>query len=199
MTLLAEGDPAQILDALRSAAKPSQERLELRDVFVQGRRYLIEPRNKGFSMFTTSKAYWRYTEGLIRIRRRTRASARLIAKLTPIAERYTRIELTSHIRLGYLLDVLWIPLFFTSIIVFLPWHPAVIGGFIGALFALSYAYHYFNTAAQASEMLFFIHKALQERLVNQLPTLGAQTEPPPISADFQTEWERFYKRHTPTE
>lgn len=196
VTLLAQAPPDECLTMLRDATKPSKERLHLQELFVSGRRYVLEPHREGFTMLTNSKAYWRYTEGVMRVRRRTRSSARMHATLSPLSTDFTRIELRSHIRAGYLLNVIFLPAFFTSIILPMPWAWWVIALLVISLFGLSFLYHYTNAAYQANEMVFFVQKVLMDKLVTSLPTLSAEN--PDVvraHADFEREWERFYNAH----
>lgn len=193
VTLLVRGDTTEIVQWLQEGAKPSKDRLHLQDVFTGGRRYLIEKRREGFAILTTSKHYWRYIEGTVTIRRRTRAASRVVGTITDLDSGYTRIHLQGHIRLGYLLDVIWIPAFFTSIVVFMPWPVPVIGGIALLLFALSYAYHWYNAAYQSNEIMFFVERVLQPHLVTNLPTLASTADDVMrVHEDFKQEWERFY-------
>ncbi len=194
--LLAEATPDDCLHTLRQAVKPKRDKLHLQDLFNHGRRYDIQPRTDGFTIVTNSKHYWRYTEGMWAVRRRTRAAALVRGTFTPVADDYTRIAVSGRFRLGYLLDVVLLPGFMTSIVVFMPWPLGWVGGLVAALFGLSYLYHYYQAAYQANEMVFFIKKVLQEKLVTNLPTL--QAENPDIlrsRQEFEQAWERFYAAH----
>lgn len=192
--LLAQGTPAECLHLLQSSAKPSRERLQLQELFAGGRRYALEPSADGFTMLTTSKQYWRYTESMLRPRRRTRASARLNVTLTGVGGQFTRLELHAHFRVFYLLDVIWIPAFFASIILPMSWAVWLRAALVGGLFGLSYIYHYFNAAYQAHEMIFFVEKVLKERIVTNLPTLDTASADV-VNADFEQEWERFFNAY----
>src|SRR5215213_7613053 len=46
------------LHTLVTAAKPSQHRLHLRELFTEGRRYYIEPTKEGFRMTSNSRLLW---------------------------------------------------------------------------------------------------------------------------------------------
>lgn len=199
LVMLVEGDAEDIRQQLKEATKPSKDRLHLQELFVEGRRYRLEARRRGFTLMTNSKQYWRYIEGVFAIRKRTRSSARLIAVLVETEIGYTRLDLYTHMRLGYWLDILWLPLFMSSIIVLVPWVWWAIALLVGLLFGLSYAYHYFNAAFQANEMTFFIEKVLKDRLVTDIPALEA-TNPDVLrvhNQSFGEEWERFYNAHQP--
>lgn len=194
--LLIGGDKNIILAALLEASKPSKDRLHLQELFTSGRRYHIIPRQAGFMIQTTSKSYWRYVEGVIATRRRTRSTAQLIGVISPVNDDYSRIEIRTHIRMGYMLDVVLLPLFMTSILVFMTWTWWIIVLLILLLFGLSFVYHYYNVAFQANEMTFFVEKALKAYIVHNLPALDANAKDMlRYNADFETEWERFYKNH----
>jgi hypothetical protein len=198
VTLLAMGIPDETTQKLVTSAKPSHQRLHLQELFIDGRRYMIEPRSHGFIMLTNSKHYWRYTEGLLAIRRRTRSAAKVLANLSPLTEDYTRIELRAHIRLDYFLDIFWVPGFISTIVVGMPWAWWFITVLIVAMFLLSFVYHYYNAAFQANEMIFFIEKVLKEELITSLPTLQTDSSGVlRINEDFEEEWQRFYSKHNP--
>lgn len=200
ITFLAQAPPDECLAMLRQAVKPRKEQLHLQELFTDGRRYAVEPRRFGFVLLTNSKGYWRYTESTFGVRRRTRSSARMLGTLTEVTDNYTRLELRSHIRMGYLLDVLVIPTFMASLVVLMPWAVWLIVAITVTLYVLSYIYHYYNASFQANEMAFFVEKVLMDKLVTNLPTLGA-TNPDLVQTtqDFEQEWERFYNARKPRE
>ena len=198
--LLVRATPAACVQMLNEAAQPSRKRLHLQELFVDGRRYELRERGDQFEVQTTSSHYWRYTEGIFQLRRRTRPVARLTGQMSRVGDDYTRIVMSARIRRLYLLDVIWIPLFVTSIVVPMPWEWWLRGGLVLLLFGLSYTYHYYNAAYQANEMAFFVEKALQDHLVTGLPSMGAQTEDVVrMNADFEQEWERFYQQRRDAE
>lgn len=188
----------RVTEQLQLAAQPSQKRLHLRDLFTRGRRYQLDLRAGGFRMHTTSTDYWRYTEGMFRLRRRTRASCTLDGNTQPLSDTMTALHMRAHIRLSYLLDVLWIPSFITSILVFMPWSVALIVVLMLVLFGLSFVYHYYHALYQANEMLFFVEKSLDEFIVTELPTLqDSSADVVSLEQAFRDEWERFYRSHRP--
>lgn len=193
--LLAHASPAACLRLLTDAARPSRDRLHLQDLFISGRRYQVQQSEGGFEVLTTSNHYWRYTEGMWRLRQRTRPVTRLVGQMEPVGEAYTRITLTTRIRRMYLLDVIWIPLFVTTIVLPMPWAWWLRLTIVLVLFALSYVYHYYNAANQANALTFFVDKALQDKLVVGLPGLAANTQDVVhMNADFEQAWTRFYER-----
>lgn len=183
-----------IAPVLQESATPSQKRLHLRDLFRRGRRYQIEAKRGGFTIQTSSKDYWRYTEGMFRLRRRTRSTCTLNATTRTLNDDLTQLDLRAHIRPTYLLDVLWLPAFITSILVFMPWSWWFMLISVGVMVGLSFVYHYFHALYQANEMLFFVETALKEHLIDELPTLEANTvDMIQTQQGFEQAWEQFYR------
>lgn len=198
LVLLVSLPTGDLLKLLDDAAKPSRDRLHLQEVFTSGRRYQITRTKAGFDLLTTSRSYWRYTESWFGVRRRTRAAAKLVAETAHLNAGLTRVGVRTHIRLGYLLDVVWVPGFFATIVVAMPWPWWALLGVILTLFSLSFAYHYYQAAHQANEMLFFLDKALADVLVHDLPQLPATgaAEVVTINHAFAEAWEKFYESHS---
>jgi len=195
-TLLVDLPAAALFKHLEAASVPSKERLHLQEIFVGGRRYRLKKTKDGFSVLTTGKTYWRYTEGLLRARKRTRAAARLLANVTELDAGLTRVEIKTHMRLGYLIDVLWVPLFFSSIVWFMPWPWYGVAWVIVTMFALSFGYHYYQALFQANEMSFFIHKALKDHAATDIPELATTANDTLFMDQFASEWNRFYRSHS---
>lgn len=197
VVLLATVSTRELLALLEDAAKPSHDRLHLQEVFTSGRRYQITKKQAGFDLLTTSRSYWRYTESWFGVRKRTRSAARLSADTLDLDAGITRLEIRTHFRLGYLLDVVWVPLFFTTIVVAMPWPWWVLAVVVLALFGLSFAYHYQQAAHQANEMLFFLDKALADVLIHSLPELEATASGEVVYMNdaFADAWEKFYQSH----
>ncbi len=197
LVLLVSLPTRELLKVLEDAAKPSRDRLHLQEVFTSGRRYQIVKTKTGFELLTTSRSYWRYTESWFGVRRRTRAASKLVAETLHLDAGLTRIAIRTHIRLGYLLDVVWVPLFFSTIILALPWLWWGIAGVV-VMFGLSFAYHYYQAAYQANEMLFFLDKALADVLIHELPELAATGAEEVVYMEdaFADAWEKFYKSHS---
>jgi hypothetical protein len=194
-TLLVQGQPERVIALLQASSKPKHDQLHLQDLFVGGRRYHIQPWRGGAALLTSSKTYWRYTESLFRNPRRTRAVARVIAQTSPLQDDLTRLQLSGHIRAGYLLDVIWIPLFFSLIFGALPL-PLFRVVIIVVIFGLSYGYHYYQAAYQANEIIYFVNKVLAPHRVDHLPELATAPDDTLYMNDsFQAEWERFYQAH----
>ena len=200
-TVLLVNDSAKSsLESVRQATKRHSNQLHLRDLFVDGRQYHVQQYGDGFIMLTTSRQYWRYFQGIMRIPKRTYTSARLLASMQPIHEEYTRICIRSHIRMKYLLDIIYIPAFITSIIIYMPWNAWIILSLSLALLSFSVLYHRFHAAYQANEMLFFIEKVLSDKIVVDLPAFNAYSvieefQSAETRQDFDKVWEKFYQNH----
>lgn len=191
-SLTVEATPAACLQAMAIAAKPSVERLQLRDVFSDGRRYFIEPREEGFRMRCTSSVGWRY-------RRRTGTASLLYGTFERIGNDVTRLSLRTRIAVPYLADVFLMPAIIALII--LPfelwqgWFRALV---VVILVGLSWSAHRSHAQLQAVEMTYFIGRALEQFAPANIQQLSANT--PHIADDtihreFRKEWEKFYKEH----
>ncbi len=177
------------LKTLALATRPSLDRLHLRNLFTDGRRYFLRLEGKQFQIKTNQKILWSR-------RGRTRHAAVLIGTCNAVGEAQTRIELHCRMRLLYFLDIFLIPAFMFSVMIFAPWRPWLIAALGLSLLALSWVWHRSNARLQALEMIFFVHKSLEEIGVVELPGLGAQS--PDVILDgrsFQQEWTRFMARH----
>lgn len=177
------------LKTLALATRPSLDRLHLRNLFTDGRRYFLRLDGSQFQIKTNQKILWSR-------RGRTRHAAVVIGSCNAIGEAQTRIELHSRMRLLYFLDIFLIPGLMLSVMIFAPWRPWLIAALGLSLLALSWVWHRSNARLQALEMIFFVHKSLEEIAVVELPGLGAQS--PDVILDgrsFQQEWTRFMARH----
>jgi hypothetical protein len=178
--------PSQIFKILEIAAKPSVERLHLRDVFSRGRRYFIYAEKGGsFRMVTTNKIPW--------YPRRTSASAILNGDFEPIDDTSTRLKLHSRIQIFYLLQSFVMPTFMASMLVFMPWRVAIIVLCIGALYGLSWLAHRYNAALEAYEMVFFIEKALEDFIPAPPPVLASESTVADVVIEngFAAAWDKF--------
>ncbi len=184
VTLVLQARPLLILETLLKAAKPSTERLHLREVFRQGRRYHLQPMPNGFVMSTTSKVQWHY-------RRRTVSSSLLDGELVVIDQDTTRLTMRAHFRLAYLLSSLLIPLYVTSILIWMPWPRLVIISLLIGVYLLSWLGHRYNAALEAHEMIYFVTKALEDYVPKMSGVLAAG-ETVVYNPDFAEAWENFY-------
>lgn len=187
LALTIQAPPAACLQALAQAAKPSTERLHLRNLFAEGRRYYLQPLPGGFQLTSNSKIPWR--------RGRTTLAAVLLGEFDD-AGGATRLMLRAHMRLWFFLDVFLIPAFVTSILVFAPWPAWTIAGLAALLFGLSWLWHRLTAALQAAEMVYFVQKALEDLPAGNTPALGA-ANPEVITpdAEFRAQWQKFYDQH----
>jgi hypothetical protein len=188
-------NPNAILPLLKTAAKPSIERLHLRNVFASGRRYYVHPEKSGFSMTSTAKVVWRYSQ-------RTTATTILTANINTLPDG-TRLEVQSHIRLPYLMSAFLIPTFVSSIIVYMPWNNLVTMLFVGLLYAFSWIGHRYQAALEGYEMVYFLEKALEDFI--STPSAELQSQGAYVVGDsakqFHEAWKNFYKEvvHPPIE
>jgi hypothetical protein len=181
--LTIQAAPVECLKALTAAARPSQQRLHLRNLFTEGRRYYVQPLTDGFQLTCDSKIPWR--------RGRTTIAAILIGQFSAAGDNGTRLDLRARMHLRYLLDVFLIPSFVTAIMVFVPWPLWLITLLALILYGLSWVWHRMNAAMQAAEMIYFAQKALEDLAPYQTPALGA-TAADVVTPDFQEEWDRFF-------
>jgi hypothetical protein len=184
--------PVICLQTLATAARPSTQRLHLRNLFADGRRYFIRPKTPaqtGFTMVTTSRVLWRY-------RRRTSSSAVLNGTFSSFGDDSTRLHLRARVRPLYMFSSLFLPTFMTSILIFVPWPPALIAALIALLYALSWTGYRANAAIESHAMIWFVQKALEDLPPVEIGSLGSQT--PGVyydSRDFEAAWQKFYAEH----
>ena len=179
--------PGGAILALRTAAKPSTERLHLRNVFAAGRRYYLQANNSGFLMTTNAKQTWRYAH---------RTSAITIMRGFLRREHdITFVEMHSRMKISYLLDVLLIPTFIASLIISMPWQNWMVVGLIVSLYALSWFGHRYNAILEAYEMLFFVEKTFEDYQPQIAPMLEAQDAEIIYDRrhDFASAWQTFYE------
>jgi hypothetical protein len=188
LTLMLRIAPGAALQTMATAARPSTDRLHLRNLFADGRRYHIEPSRDGFRMKTTSKMAFRY-------RRRTASTTVLSGVFSPLGDDLTRLQLQVRIRVGYLLDAFLLPTFMASIIIFMPWHPLLIALPILLLYWFSWFGHRYNAKLEAHAMTWFIQKTLEDHITTEVAILPDRNpEVIDIRQDFETEWEKFMQQ-----
>lgn len=177
--------PVECIKALALAARPSQQRLHLRNLFAEGRRYYLQPVENGFRLTCNSKIPWR--------RGRTTIAAILLGSFSDAGDGATRLNLRARMRLIFFLDIFFVPSFVTSLLVFAPWPGWLILLLALALYGLSWAWHRLTAALQAEEMLFFVQKALEDLSPYHTPALNAAT-PERVTPEFREEWDKFYRK-----
>ena len=180
--------PRECLKTLVLAAKPGVDRLHLRNLFTDGRRYFLDPRADGFWLTSNSKVSWR--------RSRTSVAAVLHGEFSDAGNGSTRILVRARMRLLYLLEAFFIPAFVTSILIFAPWPHWLIVALALVLFGLSWLSHRLTATLQAAEMVYFIERALEDIAPVEIPVLAATAETiitPDV--EFRQQWEKFYQEH----
>jgi hypothetical protein len=174
----------QAYHLLQINGKPSIKRLEYRNLYATGRRYQLRQNNKGgFVMMTSEKIWWHP-------RARTRPSTTLHGSFEAIDEDNCRLTLRSNIRLHYLFDVLPIPTFFTSILVYMWWPVWVLTFLILALYVLSWTGHRLNASLEAHEMRFYIETILEDYMPAPPAELQGNSNIV-MSEDFGEVWDKF--------
>jgi hypothetical protein len=190
VTLTVQATPEACLRALAEATRPRLDRLELRNLYTEGRRYYLQPAGDGFELTSSSKVYWR--------RSRTAVASILNGTFKPGDDGSIVLHLRSRMRLLYFLDIFPVPIFMTSLLVFAPWSPAVIVALSVTLFGLSITWHRLTAALQAADMVYFVDKALGA-LAASPPALLPQGEPDVIQpdAEFREVWRKYYEERNP--
>jgi hypothetical protein len=185
--LLIKTTPAVCVQLLARAAKPSAQRLDLRNLFMDGRRYYVDPDEAGFRMRSTTRIPWR--------RGRTRAATILYGACHELEPGVTRIELRARMTLTFFFDVFLLPGWMSLLLIFgpLPQSAGIIASL--ALLVLSWLWHRYTAMMQAIDMVYFMQVVLSdlpEVTVAQLPPVADNT----IYADFAEQWQKFYKQQS---
>lgn len=190
--------PGSCLHILHDLSRPRMLRLELGNLYAQGQRYNLQLLDEShFRMTVTRKVRWHH-------RRRTAPSAVALGEFDSPDEsgNITRISLRAYIRPFYLLQCFLMPIFMTSIIIYMPWNRIVTGILIVLLFTLSWAGYRYNAAVEAHDMVFFIQKVLEKHQPEPIAQMGAGAhvvyEDEEELPDFNEAWERFYQQHRET-
>lgn len=177
--------PSELYMVLDRATKPSIQRLQYRNLFSDGRRYLIKPRSDGgFQMMTTHKVIW-YP------RRRTTASVVLMGDAERLDDETTRILLMSRFRVRYLIDIFTLPSFMTSMLIFMAWQSWVLITSIILLYSLSWMGHRFHAELEAHEMIYFVEKVMEEYVPVATPRLQVKSADIILERDFVEVWDKF--------
>lgn len=187
VVIYAQASPMDCLRLLAEATRPNIHKLHLRTVFTEGRRYYLATLPNGFRLTMDSALFWSR-------RLRTREAAVLRGEIASSEGESSRVLLRSRMRLLFLLDVLPLPTFVTSLILFSGWPPLVIALLTAAFFGLSYAWHHLAASVQAAEMVYFVQKALEEQMAPPAALLPAGGETI-IDGEFREQWQKFYEEH----
>ncbi|MBZ0302361.1 MAG: hypothetical protein K8J31_21625 [Anaerolineae bacterium] len=184
--LLIGATPSACLQTLSQAARPSTQRLHLRNLFSDGRRYHLKPWKDGFLMSSTSRVPWR--------RGRGRVAAVLMGTCSEIDGGVTRVSLRARLALPFLLDVFVLPGWMSLLLLFGPLPLPVGAGASLLLLALSWAWHWYAAVMQATEMIYFVQVALDDLPAAVIPVMASQTANT-VYADFHEQWQKFYDEH----
>jgi hypothetical protein len=180
---------AVVLQTLVTAAKPSQYRLHLRDVFADGRHYDVQPTHGGFRI--TSQTVTRRNGE----RRRSRHAAALIGRFIG-DETVTVVSLRGQAFPLYPVPGILFPAFIASIIVYMPWQIGLRVGALALLLGLALLRARLEAAVEVGAMVFFTQKALDDlppvhapELTDTLPGVVVRVR----QHDFMHEWDKFYE------
>jgi hypothetical protein len=184
MDMIVALTPLACLRLLDKTSKPDVKRLELRDLFANGRRYHVSPTETGFLVHTTTKVVWRY-------RGRTSPSTVVEGRIMPQEGRIL-IHLTARVKLSYILGFLLLPLFITSMVIYTPWPLFIKAALILALFGLSWAGHRFDAALEAYEVMHYIQQVLKPHIPEEPLSLATGQDVVYDAARFARAWETFY-------
>jgi len=194
VAMVVRADPAQTMQLLLEAARPSTERLHLRNLFMDGRRYYVQPRSGGFRITSDTRQFWSSSK-----RNRTGVASALFGEVSTLEgnDEITSIRLTTRIHAPYIVGSFFIPAFISTIIASMPWEIPVRVVLIVVLFGLSWFGHWVNAALQVSEMIYFVRRALEDLPPVEVAELDANV-PHVVNKprdDFRAEWQKFYDEH----
>lgn len=182
--LLVAATPAVCIQMLARAARPNAQRLDLRNLFVEGRRYYLRPDDEtGFRMRSTTRIPWRHG--------RTRAASIVHGACHEMEPGVTRIELRARMTALFFLDVFLLPGWMSLLLIFGPLPRSAGIGASLLLLALSWLWHRYTAMMQAIDMVYFVQVVLSdlpEVTLAQLPSVADNT----IYVDFAEQWEKFY-------
>jgi len=195
ITLVIGAKPAVVLRDLTAAARPSAERLHLRDLFAEGRRYYVQ------STLGADGLHFRLTSDTRtpgRGRRRGHRAAIIHGTLSgPACAPLTLIQLRARMFAWHWLRAALFPLLLASIVIGVGWWPIGVRlGVIMAVALVSWLAHRADAALQAAAMSQFVHKALDHLPPPTQPALE-DVRPEvidPAARDFSAAWERFYQQ-----
>jgi hypothetical protein len=173
--------------ALLQATRPSQTRLQHRDLFVEGRRYYLRSYPDGFELRSDSKTLWN--------RKRRTARAAVVQGSFGEAGAVTTVRLRGRLRTPHLLVSLLFPAWMSALVIAAPWSPQVTATIVGALLLFALAGAHFDAALQAHDMIAFVRKALEDLPPAEMTLLAASNETiiDATQRAFGEEWERFYE------
>jgi len=183
--VLVRATPAECIQTLATATKPSTARLHLRNLFAEGRRYYFQPDEAGFRMKSTTPVPWR--------RRRSRSASVLHGTCDELTEGVTHVEMQVRMTAAFFLDVFLLPTWMSLLLITGPLSlPVGIGASL-LILVLSWIWHRYTAMIQALDMIYFVQVALNdlpEYIPEQLPQSADDNV---IYADFEQQWRKFYE------
>lgn len=183
---------AQVYQTLDLATKPSVKRLSLRKLFGDSRRYFIRPlTDNRFQMKMTRRLGW-YP------RRRTDAIVLFTGEVTSLNDRVYHLTTRSHIMPRYLVSKFFLPLFFTSIIIYMDWSPLIIIALIIGLFGSTWLHQRFSALLEVHDISFFIETILTQYLAQETQQLSGEAHIV-VEPSFVDEWDKFIAQHEQTD
>ncbi len=187
VALAVTAPPSEVIGALIQATRPSQARLQHRDLFAEGRRYYLRPYPDGFELRSDSKTIWH--------RKRRTARAAVLEGSFGQAGAVTTLRLRGRLRTPHLVVSLLFPLWMTALVVAAPWAVEITVVVVAALLLFALVAAHFDAALQAHDMIFFVRKALEDLPPAEIALLAAASETiiDPARRDFDAEWTRFYE------
>jgi hypothetical protein len=184
LSLTVAAPAAVALRTLAAAARPSQDRLHLRNLFTDGRRYHVRTVRDGIRI-TSQSATW--------TNRRSHIAAIVEGEFVDEGAQST-LRLTARAGVLALGRALLLPTWMSAIIMNAPWSLTITLILMGLLYGSALAAWHFDARLQAHDILYFAQTAFEDLPTVDLPQLAAG-EPVPISdaqRDFSAVWEQFY-------
>jgi hypothetical protein len=189
VVVMVRAAPGDCLQTLAQASRPSRERLHLRDLYTSGRRYYLEPRQDGFLLRSNTRILWGHS------RARTPFAASVAGTFSLIGEGITSVRLHARGNWFYGLRGLLLPVSLGAIALSMPWPRALSLSAALLLPVLAWLGNRISAALEATEMMFFVQKALSDLPAADIPALDAAV-PDVIPHDaFRDEWHKFYEQH----
>lgn len=192
VVLYVHAPPLVCLETLAKAARPHVDRLHLRDLYTEGRRYYVRPVREGFQLTSDSRLLWGGR------RARTPFAATLYGSLAPVGDDITCIRLHAGTNWWFILRSLLVPAWMSGIAILMPWPLPVVLLVVALLFGLSLVGNRMNAALQATDLVYFVQTALADLPAASLAELaapGPEVVTPNTRRDFREQWQKFYEEH----
>lgn len=181
--------PAECLQTLTLASRPRLERLHLRDLFENGRRYEVIRQKDGFQVTSTARILWGAA------RARTPVAATVYGSFIQPGNDLTLVRLHVGASRLTMLRGLFLPLWVMFFVLALSWPLLTSVALILLFLLLGWVAARLNAALQALDVVFFIQKVLADLPAGELPAL-APAQPdvirPAADYDFSAAWQQFY-------